>query len=191
MHACCERHPRDFVFQTRTCVSTQVWTGSKERELALEQARKLFPSSHINTSLPAFPHDPALRRHASILHHLRLIAFSLCPARQRNSQATQQNATTKPRSRMAAKSRARVLIARLVSTAGTGYFYATKRLRTADKLAKMKYDPVGECPPAPLTLTFSAPVCQAPESPAYSLRSLLQGIDSAEQRTSRSDPQKP
>ncbi|CEH13668.1 probable 50s ribosomal protein l33 [Ceraceosorus bombacis] len=43
---------------------------------------------------------------------------------------------------MAAKSRARVLITRLMSTAGTGYFYTTKRLRVADKLAKMKYDPV-------------------------------------------------
>ncbi|PWN42811.1 hypothetical protein IE81DRAFT_323164 [Ceraceosorus guamensis] len=45
---------------------------------------------------------------------------------------------------MAAKARARVLITRLMSTAGTGYYYTTKRLRVADKLAKMKYDPVGE-----------------------------------------------
>ncbi|WFD34791.1 hypothetical protein MCUN1_001635 [Malassezia cuniculi] len=43
---------------------------------------------------------------------------------------------------MAAKSKARVVIARLLSTAGTGYMYTTRRLRIADKLALMKYDPV-------------------------------------------------
>jgi large subunit ribosomal protein L33 len=31
-----------------------------------------------------------------------------------------------------------------VSTALTGVFYTTSRLRLADKLSKMKYDPVGE-----------------------------------------------
>ncbi|KDN49576.1 putative 50s ribosomal protein L33, partial [Tilletiaria anomala UBC 951] len=35
----------------------------------------------------------------------------------------------------------RIIIARLLSTAGTGYQYTTRRPRTADKLAFMKYDP--------------------------------------------------
>ncbi|WFD40217.1 uncharacterized protein MJAP1_003203 [Malassezia japonica] len=43
---------------------------------------------------------------------------------------------------MAAKSKTRVIIARLLSTAGTGYMYTTRRLRVADKLSMMKYDPV-------------------------------------------------
>ncbi|KAK0549584.1 hypothetical protein OC846_004003 [Tilletia horrida] len=43
---------------------------------------------------------------------------------------------------MAAKAKARVVIARLVSTAGTGYIYTTRRLRIADRLSMMKYDPV-------------------------------------------------
>ncbi|PWN92256.1 putative 50s ribosomal protein L33 [Acaromyces ingoldii] len=42
---------------------------------------------------------------------------------------------------MAAKSKARVIIARLVSTAGTGYIYTTRRLRLADRLSMIKYDP--------------------------------------------------
>ncbi|PWN96779.1 putative 50s ribosomal protein L33 [Tilletiopsis washingtonensis] len=42
---------------------------------------------------------------------------------------------------MAAKSKARVIIARLMSTAGTGYFYTTTRLRTADRIVMRKYDP--------------------------------------------------
>ncbi|PWN37800.1 putative 50s ribosomal protein L33 [Meira miltonrushii] len=42
---------------------------------------------------------------------------------------------------MAAKSKARVVIARLFSTAGTGYIYTMRRLRLADKLSMMKYDP--------------------------------------------------
>jgi large subunit ribosomal protein L33 len=45
---------------------------------------------------------------------------------------------------MAAKSKARVIIARLMSTAGTGYFYTTTRLRTADRIVMRKYDPKGE-----------------------------------------------
>ena len=40
-----------------------------------------------------------------------------------------------------------MIIARLVSTAGTGYMYTTRRLRVADKLSMMKYDPIGTCPP--------------------------------------------
>ncbi|SHO77422.1 Similar to S.cerevisiae protein MRPL39 (Mitochondrial ribosomal protein of the large subunit) [Malassezia sympodialis ATCC 42132] len=43
---------------------------------------------------------------------------------------------------MAAKSKARVVIARLLSTAGSGYMYTTRRLRVADKLSMMKYDPI-------------------------------------------------
>ncbi|ORX34030.1 hypothetical protein BD324DRAFT_584122, partial [Kockovaella imperatae] len=35
----------------------------------------------------------------------------------------------------------RRIIVRLVSTALTGYFYTTTRLRTAPKLSFMKYDP--------------------------------------------------
>ncbi|PWN47098.1 putative 50s ribosomal protein L33 [Violaceomyces palustris] len=42
---------------------------------------------------------------------------------------------------MAGKSKARVVIARLLSTAGTGYMYTTRRTRVADKLTMMKYDP--------------------------------------------------
>ncbi|KZT40388.1 hypothetical protein SISSUDRAFT_1044287 [Sistotremastrum suecicum HHB10207 ss-3] len=43
---------------------------------------------------------------------------------------------------MAAKSKARTLIVRVLSTARTGYFYTTQRLRLGPKLAMMKYDPV-------------------------------------------------
>lgn len=35
------------------------------------------------------------------------------------------------------------MIVRLISTAQTGYFYTTKRLRTGPKLAAVKYDPTG------------------------------------------------
>ncbi|EPQ31501.1 uncharacterized protein PFL1_06839 [Pseudozyma flocculosa PF-1] len=42
---------------------------------------------------------------------------------------------------MAAKSKARVVVARLLSTAGTGYMYTTRRTRVADKLSMMKFDP--------------------------------------------------
>lgn len=37
----------------------------------------------------------------------------------------------------------RTMIVRLISTAQTGYFYTTKRLRTGPKLAAVKYDPTG------------------------------------------------
>lgn len=40
-----------------------------------------------------------------------------------------------------------VVIARLVSTAGTGFMYTTRRTRVADKLSMMKYDPKGKCSP--------------------------------------------
>lgn len=36
-----------------------------------------------------------------------------------------------------------VVIARLMSTAGTGFMYTTRRLRVAERLSLMKYDPVG------------------------------------------------
>lgn len=39
---------------------------------------------------------------------------------------------------------ARRILVRLVSSALTGFFYTTSRPRLADKLAMMKYDPVGE-----------------------------------------------
>ncbi|TFK48092.1 hypothetical protein OE88DRAFT_1665185 [Heliocybe sulcata] len=42
---------------------------------------------------------------------------------------------------MAAKSKAKTMIVRLVSTAQTGYFYTTKRLRQGPRLAAIKYDP--------------------------------------------------
>lgn len=34
---------------------------------------------------------------------------------------------------------------KLVSTALTGSFYTTSRVRVGEKLAKIKYDPIGEC----------------------------------------------
>ena len=37
------------------------------------------------------------------------------------------------------------LIVRLISTAQTGFFYTTQRLRTGPKLAAVKYDPRGMC----------------------------------------------
>nr|CDI54674.1 probable 50s ribosomal protein L33 [Melanopsichium pennsylvanicum 4] len=45
---------------------------------------------------------------------------------------------------MAAKSKARVVIARLLSTAGTGFMYTTRRTRVAERLSMMKYDPKAE-----------------------------------------------
>ncbi|PCH39849.1 hypothetical protein WOLCODRAFT_136527 [Wolfiporia cocos MD-104 SS10] len=43
---------------------------------------------------------------------------------------------------MASKSKARTIIVRLISTAKTGYFYTTQRLRVGPKLAAVKYDPM-------------------------------------------------
>ncbi|OCH87962.1 hypothetical protein OBBRIDRAFT_758975 [Obba rivulosa] len=42
---------------------------------------------------------------------------------------------------MAAKSKARTVIVRMISTAKTGFFYTTERLRVGPKLAAVKYDP--------------------------------------------------
>ncbi|KAF8337310.1 hypothetical protein F5887DRAFT_1137933 [Amanita rubescens] len=43
---------------------------------------------------------------------------------------------------MAGKTKARTLIVRLISTAQTGFFYSTQRLRIGPKLSAVKYDPV-------------------------------------------------
>ncbi|ELU40219.1 ribosomal l33 domain-containing protein [Rhizoctonia solani AG-1 IA] len=45
---------------------------------------------------------------------------------------------------MAAKSKAKTILVKLVSTAQTGYFYTTTRPRLGEKLVRMKYDPKGE-----------------------------------------------
>ncbi|EUC60752.1 39S ribosomal protein L33 [Rhizoctonia solani AG-3 Rhs1AP] len=42
---------------------------------------------------------------------------------------------------MAAKSKAKTILVKLVSTAQTGYFYTTSRPRLGEKLVRMKYDP--------------------------------------------------
>ncbi|ODN79441.1 ribosomal protein L33 [Cryptococcus amylolentus CBS 6039] len=43
---------------------------------------------------------------------------------------------------MAPKAKARRILVKLVSTALTGSFYTTSRVRVGDKLAKIKYDPI-------------------------------------------------
>ncbi|KAF9002281.1 hypothetical protein BDQ17DRAFT_1306457 [Cyathus striatus] len=43
---------------------------------------------------------------------------------------------------MAPKAKARTMIVRLLSTAQTGFFYSTKRVRLGPKLSAVKYDPV-------------------------------------------------
>ncbi|KAG0379394.1 54S ribosomal protein L39, mitochondrial [Mortierella sp. AD032] len=42
---------------------------------------------------------------------------------------------------MAKKAKARTIIVKLLSTAGTGFFYTTRRPRTTAKLSFMKFDP--------------------------------------------------
>ncbi|KAI8873636.1 50S ribosomal protein L33 [Ramicandelaber brevisporus] len=42
---------------------------------------------------------------------------------------------------MAKKARSRTILVRLLSQAGTGYFYTFRRPRLADKLSMMKFDP--------------------------------------------------
>ncbi|KAI0771678.1 hypothetical protein BD413DRAFT_613174 [Trametes elegans] len=42
---------------------------------------------------------------------------------------------------MAAKSKARTVIVRMISTAQTGYFYTAQRVRLGPRLAAVKYDP--------------------------------------------------
>ncbi|OCF30758.1 ribosomal protein L33 [Kwoniella heveanensis CBS 569] len=43
---------------------------------------------------------------------------------------------------MAPKAKQRRILVKLVSTALTGFFYTTSRIRVSDKLAKIKYDPI-------------------------------------------------
>ncbi|PWN18823.1 hypothetical protein BCV69DRAFT_284800 [Microstroma glucosiphilum] len=43
---------------------------------------------------------------------------------------------------MAVRARSRIVIARLFSSAGTGFAYTTVRPRIADRLVLMKYDPI-------------------------------------------------
>ncbi|KAI6168456.1 hypothetical protein EDD17DRAFT_1465903, partial [Pisolithus thermaeus] len=38
----------------------------------------------------------------------------------------------------------RTLIVRLISTAQTGYFYTTQRVRTGPRLSAVKYDPIAK-----------------------------------------------
>ncbi|KAI0047673.1 hypothetical protein FA95DRAFT_1605904 [Auriscalpium vulgare] len=42
---------------------------------------------------------------------------------------------------MAAKAKARTLIVRMISTAQTGFFYTTQRLRQGPRMSAVKYDP--------------------------------------------------
>ena len=54
---------------------------------------------------------------------------------------------------MAKAKKSRILLARLVSMAQTGYFYTFKRPRAAKPLGLMKYDPIGMIkPPDPRRL---------------------------------------
>ncbi|KAF9902560.1 54S ribosomal protein L39, mitochondrial [Linnemannia zychae] len=48
---------------------------------------------------------------------------------------------TGPSVDMAKKAKARTIIVKLLSTAGTGFFYTTRRPRTTAKLSFMKFDP--------------------------------------------------
>ncbi|KAF9131261.1 hypothetical protein BGW39_002044 [Mortierella sp. 14UC] len=43
--------------------------------------------------------------------------------------------------KVAKKAKARTIIVKLLSTAGTGFFYTTRRPRTTAKLSFMKFDP--------------------------------------------------
>ena len=47
------------------------------------------------------------------------------------------------KNKMAKKAKARVILVKLLSTAGTGYNYIKSRPRINPKLSLMKYDPVG------------------------------------------------
>ena len=44
----------------------------------------------------------------------------------------------------------RTIIIRLISTAQTGFFYTTQRVRQGPRLSAIKYDPIG----TPFTLSF-------------------------------------
>lgn len=60
---------------------------------------------------------------------------------------------------MAKKAKARVILVKLVSSAGTGYNYVKSRPRISPKLSMMKYDPMGKSSIPKLTygLPFSFP----------------------------------
>lgn len=47
-------------------------------------------------------------------------------------------------STMAKKAKARVILVKLLSSAGTGYNYIKSRPRISPKLSMMKYDPMGK-----------------------------------------------
>lgn len=44
---------------------------------------------------------------------------------------------------MGAKSKARIVIAKIYSQAATGYSYTLRRPRTSEKFELMRYDPIG------------------------------------------------
>ncbi|KAI9338086.1 hypothetical protein DFJ73DRAFT_587375 [Zopfochytrium polystomum] len=46
---------------------------------------------------------------------------------------------------MSKKAKARSLVVRLISSAGTGFFYTTTRRRLLPKLQLRKFDPIGKC----------------------------------------------
>ncbi|ORY61363.1 uncharacterized protein BCR38DRAFT_439971, partial [Pseudomassariella vexata] len=50
---------------------------------------------------------------------------------------------------MAKKPRSRIINARLISMAMTGFFYTFKRPRTAQPMSMLKYDPIGMRLPFP------------------------------------------
>ncbi|KAF9091511.1 hypothetical protein BGX23_005089 [Mortierella sp. AD031] len=53
----------------------------------------------------------------------------------------EQQTLVSPGPDMAKKAKARTIIVKLLSTAGTGFFYTTRRPRTTPKLSFMKFDP--------------------------------------------------
>lgn len=71
------------------------------------------------------------------------------------------------------------MLVKLVSTALTGYFYTTSRIRTAPKLMMIKYDPVSEYRntrgaqglrwrwrgPSPLSWLLGLPLCELSRFP--------------------------
>ncbi|RDB27134.1 54S ribosomal protein L39, mitochondrial [Hypsizygus marmoreus] len=74
---------------------------------------------------------------------------------------------------MAPKAKARTLIVRLISTAQTGFFYTTQRLRQGPKLSAVKYDPKVFNPWEPAhhvygASSFKAPLSWIPPEPILS-----------------------
>lgn len=56
---------------------------------------------------------------------------------------------------MAKKAKARVILVKLLSTAGTGFNYIKSRPRISPKLSLMKYDPMGKMQRTSLTVMES------------------------------------